>query len=209
MSRREGILLATASAANNTLKKFLLKDKQRSVRAGSSLCRTRTSLLHSVRMAVNATADNHNQDISHMPHFFDMQHHSRTPTVMLRAIHGTSDRGGDQNNSNDKDQFGTPQDTVASGDAPIAMPQSQSDSDDWFLHIGPSGDYWTGASLFAAKHLQPGYVKSIPIPKDSQVTVEDHMEDLSVKQLQAIFDKGELPEEMMVRVFELTQNIKI
>jgi len=29
-----------------------------------------------------------------------------------------------------------------------------------YLHIGPSGDCWTGASMYAAKHLQPDYVKS-------------------------------------------------
>lgn len=33
-----------------------------------------------------------------------------------------------------------------------------------YLHIGPSGDCWTGASIFAAKHLQPDYVKSIELP---------------------------------------------
>jgi hypothetical protein len=33
-----------------------------------------------------------------------------------------------------------------------------------YLHIGPSGDCWTGPSLFAAKHLEPGYVRSILLP---------------------------------------------
>lgn len=32
-----------------------------------------------------------------------------------------------------------------------------------YLHVGPSGDCWTGSSIFAAKHLQPDYVKSIPL----------------------------------------------
>jgi hypothetical protein len=32
-----------------------------------------------------------------------------------------------------------------------------------FLHVGPSGDCWTGSTIFAAKHLQPDYVKSIPL----------------------------------------------
>jgi hypothetical protein len=35
-----------------------------------------------------------------------------------------------------------------------------------FLHVGPSGDCWTGPSIFAAKHLQPDYVKSIPLPAE-------------------------------------------
>mmetsp|Transcript_41436 Transcript_41436/g.70953 ORF Transcript_41436/g.70953 Transcript_41436/m.70953 type:complete len:171 (+) Transcript_41436:45-557(+) len=33
-----------------------------------------------------------------------------------------------------------------------------------FFHVSPSGDWWTGTSIFAAKHLQPDYVRSIPIP---------------------------------------------
>ena len=32
-----------------------------------------------------------------------------------------------------------------------------------YLHLGPSGDAWTGDSIFAAKHLQPDYVRSIPL----------------------------------------------
>jgi hypothetical protein len=37
--------------------------------------------------------------------------------------------------------------------------------DSIYLHIGPSGDFWTGSAIFAAKHLQPGYVKSILLPE--------------------------------------------
>lgn len=33
-----------------------------------------------------------------------------------------------------------------------------------YLHVGPSGDCWAGASIFAAKHLQPDYVRSILLP---------------------------------------------
>ena len=32
-----------------------------------------------------------------------------------------------------------------------------------YLHIGPSGDSWISYSIFAAKHLQPDYVKSLPL----------------------------------------------
>jgi len=35
-----------------------------------------------------------------------------------------------------------------------------------YLHVSPSGDIWTGAELFAAKHLQPDYVTSILIPEE-------------------------------------------
>jgi hypothetical protein len=34
-----------------------------------------------------------------------------------------------------------------------------------FLHVGPSGDSWIGTSIYAAKHLQPDYAKSIQIPQ--------------------------------------------
>ena len=33
-----------------------------------------------------------------------------------------------------------------------------------YLHVAPCGDYWTGHEVFAAKHLNPDYVKSIPVP---------------------------------------------
>ena len=33
-----------------------------------------------------------------------------------------------------------------------------------YLHMGPSGDCWTGHSIFAAKHLQPDYVRSVALP---------------------------------------------
>ena len=35
-----------------------------------------------------------------------------------------------------------------------------------YLHVGPSGDSWIGDAIFAAKHNQPGYVKSIPLTDD-------------------------------------------
>lgn len=36
-----------------------------------------------------------------------------------------------------------------------------------YLHVGPSGDSWIGDAIFAAKHNQPGYVKSIPLVDDN------------------------------------------
>lgn len=63
---------------------------------------------------------------------------------------------------------------------------------EWYLHIGPSGDYWTGTSLFAAKHLQPNYVKSIPLPS-RDFNVDEFMEELPLKEIQKIYDTGELP----------------
>ena len=62
-----------------------------------------------------------------------------------------------------------------------------------YLHVGPSGDCWTGSSIYAAKHLQPDYVKSIPLP--SNVDVDLLLERLEEQsQLsQQIYDSGEFP----------------
>mmetsp|Transcript_705 Transcript_705/g.1166 ORF Transcript_705/g.1166 Transcript_705/m.1166 type:complete len:152 (+) Transcript_705:113-568(+) len=76
-----------------------------------------------------------------------------------------------------------------------------------YFHISPSGDWWTGPSIFAAKHLQPDYVKSIPIPKDFDPCKhfsEDEDESESVmswkeKQqlLHKIYDEGQLPAHLL------------
>ena len=74
-----------------------------------------------------------------------------------------------------------------------------------FLH---SGDWWTGPSIFAAKHLQPDYVKSIPIPAGfdpSKHFSEDEDESESSgmsweeKQqlLHQIYDEGKLPDYLL------------
>lgn len=44
-----------------------------------------------------------------------------------------------------------------------------------YLHIAPCGDFWSGDEVFAAKHLQPDYVKSIPW--NLAVKPEDYLED--------------------------------
>jgi hypothetical protein len=62
-----------------------------------------------------------------------------------------------------------------------------------FLHVGPSGDCWTGGSIFAAKHLQPDYVKSIPLP--SHICAESLLELLEDNQklAQQVYDDEKLP----------------
>lgn len=62
-----------------------------------------------------------------------------------------------------------------------------------FLHVGPSGDCWTGSSIYAAKHLQPDYVKSIPIP--SHVCTESLLRILEgdATLAQQIYDDERLP----------------
>jgi hypothetical protein len=49
---------------------------------------------------------------------------------------------------------------------------ADNDGEQLVLHIGPSGDCWTGTTIFAAKHLQPGYVKSIPLMTTDATTTE-------------------------------------
>ena len=69
-----------------------------------------------------------------------------------------------------------------------------------YLHIGPSGDCWTGSSIYAAKHLQPDYVKSILLPLD--VDIECLLERLEAqpKTSQKIYDDGELPNCLLERL---------
>ena len=74
----------------------------------------------------------------------------------------------------------------------------------WFLG---SGDWWTGPSIFAAKHLQPDYVKSIPIPKGFgpakyfSEDEDDDENDLSWEEkqqlLHQIYDEGKLPPHLL------------
>ena len=63
-----------------------------------------------------------------------------------------------------------------------------------YLHVGPAGDCWTGDSIFAAKHLQPDYVKSIQLPPDVSTSylLEILEDDTSLSQ--RIFDEEVIPE---------------
>lgn len=69
--------------------------------------------------------------------------------------------------------------------------------DQVFLHVGPSGDCWTGSSIYAAKHLQPDYVKSIPIPP--HVCVDTLMDKLEgdEKLMQKVYDDGAIPPNLL------------
>jgi hypothetical protein len=83
-----------------------------------------------------------------------------------------------------------------------------------YLHVGPSGDCWTGDSIFAAKHLQPDYVKSIPLPVaiidgdgdgdgDMQQNIDNLMEVLEDDQELAasIYDSESIPSGLLDRNF--------
>jgi hypothetical protein len=77
-----------------------------------------------------------------------------------------------------------------------------------YLHVGPCGDYWTGRSIFAAKHLQPGYVKSVELDKSLDVDVllelleeEDNGDDGGgdASWTRMIYDEGTLPSDLIDR----------
>lgn len=88
--------------------------------------------------------------------------------------------------------------------SPMARMYSSSSSllnnnDTVYLHVGPSGDCWTGPSLFAAKHLQPDYVKSIPLmdPNVCPETLVELLEENTIL-VQKIYDAGVLPPEIII-----------
>ena len=66
-----------------------------------------------------------------------------------------------------------------------------------YLHVGPSGDCWTGHSIFAAKHLQPDYVKSMKLDLNMNIPhllelLEDHPEWAF-----EVYDKQTFPKELI------------
>ena len=71
------------------------------------------------------------------------------------------------------------------------------DSDAVYLHVGPSGDCWAGYSIFAAKHLQPDYVKSVKLLPG--MCVETLLEVLGEKDdwTKKICDDEKLPDDLM------------
>jgi hypothetical protein len=83
-----------------------------------------------------------------------------------------------------------------------------------FLHVGPSGDCWTGDSIFAAKHLQPDYVRSIPLTDNEMMMalLEDDDDDTTDMLLalldenddwaREIYDTKKFPSELLKRLKE-------
>jgi hypothetical protein len=72
-----------------------------------------------------------------------------------------------------------------------------------YLHIGPSGDCWTGSSIFAAKHLQPDYVKSVEIPSDVDVDALVQLIDDDSSAQTLIYDNASIPHYIMKKLKEL------
>ena len=68
-----------------------------------------------------------------------------------------------------------------------------------FLHVAPDGDWWTGPELFAAKHLEPDYVRSIPINHPHSIEdIEDWIESMDDEEeqqkiLRNIYDTKVMP----------------
>lgn len=63
-----------------------------------------------------------------------------------------------------------------------------------FLHIAPSGDWWQGPAIYAAKHNPSNYVKSLEIPEGHTVDLDDVEE----KQLHAMYDDEIIPASVLV-----------
>jgi hypothetical protein len=59
-----------------------------------------------------------------------------------------------------------------------------------FLHISPSGDWWIAQELFAAKHLQDGYVRSIRLPEGFD---DETIQKYSLNEVMKMYDSGKLP----------------
>jgi len=74
------------------------------------------------------------------------------------------------------------------------LESSSSKDSKLYLHVGPAGDCWTGRSIFAAKHLQPDYVKSIALP-DNVPSWESLLEELEndPRLAQKIYDEERIP----------------
>jgi hypothetical protein len=69
-----------------------------------------------------------------------------------------------------------------------------------YLHIGPSGDCWTGASIFAAKHLQPDYVKSIELPSNTDIELLLELVNKDNALQVDIYDNERLPDSLLQQI---------
>lgn len=88
-----------------------------------------------------------------------------------------------------------------------SLPASKTEN--LYLHVSPDGDWWTGHEMFAAKHLQPDYVRSIVLPdawlanndaNDVEAYIEEiYDEDEIEKLMREIYDTGSLPSRVIER----------
>jgi hypothetical protein len=79
---------------------------------------------------------------------------------------------------------------------------------DLYLHVGPSGDFWTGSAMFAAKHLPPDYVKSIRLDHTTLDvdTLMGLLENDGNVWTRAIYDNQVLPQDLLDRLRELASD---
>uniref|UniRef100_A0A7S2A2B9 Uncharacterized protein n=1 Tax=Trieres chinensis TaxID=1514140 RepID=A0A7S2A2B9_TRICV len=95
--------------------------------------------------------------------------------------------------------------TAGNGDETGNNLPRTSSGDQLYLHIAPCGDCWTGREIFAAKHLQPDYVRSVPVPEgfdpDEHLTTGDGEDDMEteIELLRRIYDEGKLPADVIRR----------
>jgi cytochrome-b5 reductase len=61
-----------------------------------------------------------------------------------------------------------------------------------FLHLAPSGDFWVGSAIYAAKHNPSDYVRSLPLPI-GQIIPEDCPHEALVK----MYDSKEVDAEQL------------
>ena len=67
-----------------------------------------------------------------------------------------------------------------------------------YLHISPDGDWWTGYELFAAKHMQPDFVKLVVFP---DTWLADKDEYYIETYIQKMYDSDEL-EKLMRETYD-------
>ncbi len=125
-------------------------------------------------------------------------------TGRLRASTASGGGGGAKGDDDDKSLPRRLSPSTSGGDG---------DGDDaaarLFLHVGPSGDFWTGRSIFAAKHLQPGYVRSVEL--DGSIDADALLELLEEEEeedddggdaswTRTFYDEGALPPDLLARL---------
>jgi hypothetical protein len=134
-------------------------------------------------------------------------------TGRLRASTASGGGGGANDDDDDDDDSHPRRSSTSGGDG-------GGDAARLYLHVGPSGDFWTGPSIFAAKHLTPGYVRSVELGRsldvDALLELLDEEEDEEkegegeeeedegggddASWTRTIYDEGALPPDLLARL---------
>ena len=130
-------------------------------------------------------------------------------TGRLRASTASGGGGGGANDDDDNSHPRRSSTSGGDGDG--------GDAARLYLHVGPSGDFWTGPSIFAAKHLTPGYVRSVELGRsldaDALLELLDEEDEKKGEEeeddegggddaswTRTIYDEGALPPELLARL---------